>query len=130
MGQVVVAGALVTCTFGVAPCALTVVPRGVPVLIGGLPAATIMDFAPMVNLATFGMCSAPTNPTVIAATAAKLGVFSPAPCVPATTTPWAPGSPTVLVSNLPALTSTSTCFCTWLGVISVTNPGQVTTTAP
>ncbi|MCC6628993.1 MAG: DUF4280 domain-containing protein [Chloroflexi bacterium] len=130
MGQVVVNGAMLMCTFGVAPCPLTVVPKGVPVMIGGLPAATIMDFAPIANIASFGMCSAPTNPVVIAATAAKLGVFSPAPCVPATAAPWMPGSPTVMVGNLPALTNTSKCMCTWLGVISVTTPGQFTTTAP
>jgi hypothetical protein len=128
---IVVNTAMVTCSFSfppAVPMTLTVIPKGVPVAVGGLPAATIMDFAPMVNIPSFGMCMAPTNPAFIAATSAALGVPTPVPCVPVTTTPWAPGSPTVLVNNFPALTNTSMCMCTWLGVITVTVPGQFTTT--
>jgi Domain of unknown function (DUF4280) len=132
MGLICVNGAMITCSFSVPPIPvpLVVIPKGVPVVIGNLPAATIMDFAPMANIPTFGMCMAPTNPAFIAATSAALGVPTPVPCVPVTTAPWIPGSPTVMINNFPALTNTSTCMCTWLGVITVTMPGQVMTTAP
>lgn len=126
----VVMGATLQCTFGAAPSSLTVVPKGSLITAGGPLAATIMDFAPMVNIMPFGLCSAPTNPAVIAATAAKLGVFTPVPCVPATVTPWVSGSPTVLLNKIPALNNTSRCMCTWLGVISVISPGQFTVSIP
>ena len=44
-------------------------------------------------------------------------------CVPVTTAPWAPGSPTVLIANMPALNNSSKLLCTWAGVISILNPG-------
>jgi hypothetical protein len=50
--------------------------------------------------------------------------------VPVTAAPWAPGSPTVLVANMPALNNTSKCMCNWGGVISVTQPGQMTIQVP
>lgn len=118
----VVATAQIKCSFGVAPSALMVLPKGPPVTGEKKPAATIMDFAPMVNIMPFGMCSAPTNPAVIAA----LG--SPVPCVPVTVAPWVPGSATVMINNLPALNATCTLMCTWAGVITVLNPGTTTTT--
>ena len=86
----VVSGATLACTFGVAPSTLTVLPTNC-VACSGMPAATIMDFAPMVNIAPFGMCMSPANPQVAAATAAALGVLTPQPCIPATTSPWVAG---------------------------------------
>lgn len=130
MAQVVGAGALMMCTFGVAPSALITIPKGPPVTAGGPPAATIMDFAPIANIPPFGMCTSPSNPTVAAATAAALGVLTPMPCVPVIPAPWVPGSPTVTVNNLPALTNVCKCMCAWGGVISITSPGQVTVQAP
>lgn len=125
----VVDGATLMCTFGAAPSKFTVLPVN-RVKVANVPAANIMDHKPNVNIMPFGMCSAPTNPTVIAATAAKLGVFSPAPCVPATVAPWVPGAPTVLIANMPALDNVSKCLCTWLGVVSVSVPGQVPVSIP
>lgn len=125
MAQQVVTGAMLQCSFGAAPSALTVIPA--TTLVNFVPPATIMDHKPTVNILPFGLCSAPTNPAVIAATSAALGVFTPAPCIPATAAPWVPGSPTVLIGNLPALNNTSKCMCTWLGVISVNFAGQATT---
>ena len=128
MAQLVVMGAMCKCSFGVAPSSLSVIN---PTVSGSkMPVATIMDSKPMVNIMPFGMCQAPTNPMVIAATAAAAGVFTPAPCIPAVTAPWIPGSPTVTVNKMPALNSTSTAMCTWLGVITITNAGQVTITVP
>lgn len=130
MGEQVVMGAMMRCSFGETPVALVVTPEGTPVTAGGPSAATIMDFVPLDNIPTFGMCQAPTNPAVIAETAAKLGVFTPAPCIPSTSSPWIPGVPTVLINGQPALSSDCTCLCDWLGVVTVEDPGQAQVTLP
>lgn len=126
MPQQVVAGAVLMCSFGMAPSSLVVLPAS-RTLAGGPPAANIMDFAPIVNIPPFGMCMSMANPMVASATAAALGVLTPMPCIPVTTAPWVPGSATVLVGNFPAVNSTCKCMCNWGGVIQVTFPGQVTT---
>jgi hypothetical protein len=41
-----------------------------------------------------------------------------------------PGSPTVMAGKKPALNSTSTCMCTWAGVITVAQAGQATVNVP
>ena len=116
-GKLVNAGSLLTCTQGAAPAALTVV---VPTTTAqGPPAANIMDFAPITNIPTFGMCMSPANPMVAAATAAALGVLTPMPCIPVTT-PWTPGVPMVLLRNFPALDNASKCMCAYGGQISIT----------
>jgi hypothetical protein len=122
----VVNGATMMCTFGVAPSTLIVLPVN-RTMAGGVPAANIMDYIPMVNILPFGMCMSPTNPTVASATAAAMGVLTPMPCVPVVPAPWVPGSPTVLTGNMPALNNTCTCMCTWAGVISIVQPGQAQT---
>jgi hypothetical protein len=122
MGVQVTSGAVLMCSFGMAPSTLTVV---VPtIMAGGMPAANIMDAAPIVNIAPFGMCITPSNPMVAAATAAALGVLTPMPCIPVTET-WVPGVPTVMVRKMPAVDNTCTCMCNWGGVIAPTFPGQV-----
>jgi hypothetical protein len=123
----VVNGAQLMCSFGVAPGSLTVIPMGVPVKVGGQFAGTVMDNKPTANIAPFGMCTSPSNPQVAAATSAALGVLTPQPCIPATASPWTPGSPTVTVGRQPGLTNSCTCNCMWGGVITVANPGQTTT---
>ena len=124
----VVAGAVLECSFGLTPSVLDVVPfRRV---LAETPAATILDFAPLVNILPFGMCTSPANPEVIAATAAALGVPTPMPCIPATLAPWVPGSPTVLIGDVPALNNESICMCAWGGEIAVVFPGQVTVEVP
>ena len=116
MALAVAMGAQLQCSFGAAPSALVVIPVN-RVLTENKPMATIMDHIPMANIMPFGMCTAPTNPQVIAA----LG--SPVPCLPVTPAPWVPPSPTVLVGNMPALNNNAKCMCIWAGVISITNPG-------
>ena len=123
-------GATLQCTFGAMPSSLVVVPKGSMIMAGGPLAANILDHVPLVNIMPFGLCSSITNPAVASATAAALGVLTPMPCVPVTTTPWVPGSPTVILNGAPALNNTSKCMCTWLGVISVINPGQATVAIP
>ena len=125
----VVNGAMLQCSFGLAPSTLVVLPVN-RTLSGNMPAANIMDHVPMLNIMPFGMCSSIANPTVAAATTAALGVLTPMPCVPATPAPWVPGAPTVLIANMPALNNTSKCMCIWAGVISVANPGQMTEMIP
>jgi hypothetical protein len=129
MAEQVCAGATLMCSFGAASSTLNVTPEN-QLTASGPPAATINDFAPMENIMPFAMCSSPTNPAVIAATAAKLGVFTPAPCVPATLQPWRPGSPTITVKGQSALSSTSTLLCQWGGIITVSAAGQTTVTVP
>ncbi len=129
MPEQVVTGAMMMCTFGAAPAAL-VATSAPTTMVGGPPAATIMDFAPMDNIPTFGMCMSIANPEVASATAAALGVLTPMPCIPATAAPWVPGAPTVTIGGFPALDNTSKCMCMWAGVISITVPGQFTTMIP
>lgn len=128
MGFAVCGGAMCTCTFGAAPSALTVTPEAKTTT--SMPIATIMDNVPMKNIMPFGMCSSMANPQVAAATSAAMGVLTPMPCVPVISAPWAPGSPTVLIANKPALNQSSKCMCNWGGVISITNSGTTNITVP
>jgi len=130
MGQQVVMGAMMQCSFGAAPSSLIVIPKGPPTMAGGPLAATIMDFAPIANIPPFGMCSSIANPMVAAATAAAFGVLTPMPCIPVTVAPWVVGAPTVLINNFPALNNSAKCMCTWGGVISINMPGQFTVQIP
>ncbi|WP_052666299.1 DUF4280 domain-containing protein [Nitriliruptor alkaliphilus] len=128
MGQNVVSGAQMLCSFGVAPSALNVLPSS-QVLGGGPPAGTIQDNKPLVNIPPFGMCMSLSNPTVAAATAAALGVLTPMPCIPSIPAPWMPGSPTVQIGGQPALESNSKLTCAYGGVIQLLVPGQFTVTS-
>jgi hypothetical protein len=130
MGQQVVMGAMLQCSFGATPSSLIVIPKGPPTMAGGPLAATIMDFAPIANIPPFGMCSSIANPMVAAATAAAFGVLTPMPCIPVTVAPWVVGAPTVLINNFPALNNSAKCMCTWGGVISINMPGQFTVQVP
>ena len=128
MANPVVQTALCTCAFGAAPATLTVTSQQT-VTMCGMPAATILDGAPMASIPTFGMCSNPANPTVAAATAAALGVLTPMPCVPATVS-WAPGCPTVTVCGRPLLNNTSKLICSYGGVIQVSMTPAMTVKTP
>jgi hypothetical protein len=121
-------GATMQCSFGAAPSTLAVLP--VNRTLTQTPDANIMDHQPMVNVMPFGMCSAPSNPAVIAATAAALGAFTPAPCVPLTPAPWMPGAPKVFIANMPALDNNCKLNCVWGGIIQITNAGQTTVEIP
>ncbi len=128
MGMQVCMGATLQCSFGAAPSSLVVLPANR--VLTGTPAANIMDNIPIVNIPPFGMCSSIANPTVASATAAALGVLTPMPCVPVIPAPWAPGSPAVLLANMPTLNNSSKLMCAWAGVIQVVNPGQTTVQVP
>lgn len=127
-GPVVTHGALISCSFGMAPASLAVLPTN-RVMAEGKPVATVTDMLPMVNIPPFGMCQTLTNPVVASATAAALGVLTPMPCVPAPAGPWAATAPQTLVGGVPVLASPSVCTCTWGGVITISFPGTTHTMA-
>ncbi len=129
MPRQVVQGATLACSFGAAPSVLDVLPVN-RTKTGGKNDANIMDHVPNVNIKPFGMCASIANPAVAAATTAALGVLTPQACIPATATPWTPGELTVMLAGQPALNDTSTCLCTWLGVITVVDAGQMTEIVP
>ena len=122
-------GAMLKCSFGLAPSSMVVLPIN-RVMTSNVPAANIMDHVPMLNIMPFGMCTSMANPTVAAATAAAMGVLTPMPCIPATPAPWMPGTPTVMLAYQPALNNTSKLMCMWAGVIEVIYAGQVTHIVP
>jgi len=128
MAVQVCSGAALGCSFGAAPATLNVTPQNA--VLTGTPAATIMDHMPMVNITPFGMCSSAQNPVVIAATALALGAPTPAPCIPLTPSPWAPGAPTVRIANLAALDNSSKLNCIWGGIITVSAPGETIVLIP
>ena len=121
MGFCVCGGAFLKCSFGMTPSVLMVLPKNG--VVNSMPLANIMDNVPIVNVSSFGMCKSIANPAVASATAAALGVVTPATCVPVITAPWSPGSSKVLVGGMPAVNQTSKLACMWGGVIEVSDPG-------
>ena len=128
MSFCVCGGAMLTCSFGMAPSVLNVLP--VARVVSNTPLATIMDNVPLVNVMPFGMCQSPANPAVAAATAAAMGVLTPMPCIPVIPGPWIPGSPTVLIGGKPALNNTCKLMCAYGGVIQITNPATTNIQVP
>ncbi len=121
-------GATMQCMFALPPgtSKLVVLPLN-RAMTSNVPAANIMDNKPMANIMPFGMCQSPSNPAFIAATAAALGTPTPVPCTPLTPGPWAPGSPTVMLSQFPALNMTSKLTCAFAAApmsISIIDAGQ------
>lgn len=129
MPEQVCMGAMLKCSFGMAPSSLVVLPVN-KVMTSYVPAANIMDHKPMVNIMPFGACQSMANPQVAAATAAAMGVLTPMPCIPMTSSPWVPGAPTVMIANQPALDTPSKLMCNWGGVIEITQAGQTTHQIP
>jgi hypothetical protein len=122
MPELVVMGAMLKCSFGVAPTTLIVARKAI-VMATMKPAANIND-SKIANVPTFGMCQTQSNPAVAAATAAALGTPTPAPCVPNLTAPWSPGASIVKVEGAPALTKPCVLNCSYGGVIEIKNAGQ------
>ncbi len=123
MANLVCSGASLSCSYGTATSTLVVLPTN-EVNTDSMPAATVNDYIPLLNIMTFGECSSTTNPAVIAATAAASGVQTPAPCVPCTVTPWSPGIADVSINGMSALDDGSTCDCMWSGSISISDAGE------
>ena len=125
MGIEVCSGAMLQCSFGLAPSSMIVLPLN-RVMTESKPAANIMDNKPFLNIVPFGMCTSLANPVVATATSAALGVLTPMPCIPNTVAPWTPGNPTVMIGSAPSINNSSKLMCMWAGVISVTYPGEMT----
>src|SRR5690348_4146482 len=107
---------MLKCTMGASSAPL-VAPD--PIVAATTPLATVVNTTPTANIPTFGLCMSLGNPQVAAATIAANGVLTPQPCVPATGTPWTPGSLTAQAGGLPCVTATSVCQCTYGGTINV-----------
>lgn len=122
MSTFVTMGAMLQCTFGMAPSQLLVVVPLRPMIQNKLQ-ANIMDFVPMANVMPFGMCQSLSNPTVASATSAALGVLTPMPCIPVLASPWKPGGKDK-IANFPALLDNCTLNCAWGGCISIKSPGH------
>lgn len=116
MAVQVATGAEVLCSFGDAPAVFNASSLDVAAT---TPAGVITDVTPE-NIPTFGMCASPANPAVAAA-----GV--PVPCVPVLS-PWTPGAVLVTINGIPALDDASECMCAWAGVVTVSDPGQLSVT--
>lgn len=124
MSCAVVGGlSLIKCSFGTIPTPFVVFPdrtvRAEMMVMGN-----ITDMIPLVNIEPFGMCSAPLNPAVIAAAGA------PVPCIPAPLTPWISEAVTVLVEGSPAIDQSAFLLCSWAGVITIEEPGNITVMVP
>ena len=129
MAMQVCMGAMLQCSFGMAPSSLQVLPKN-KTYTNQVPDANIMDHVPMVNIMPFGMCTSLANPTVASATAAAMGALTPMPCIPNTPAPWAAGAPNVVLGNAPALDNVSKLMCAWGGLIQIVTPGEVTVSVP
>jgi hypothetical protein len=116
---------MVTCSMATPPTPVPLVttPKGTAVN-AGTPVATVEDYVPLTNIPSFGMCGSPANPAVAAATAAKAGAFTPAPCMPAVTAPWTPGATNVKIGGVPALHQGCQATCAWGGLITISSPGN------
>ncbi|HTP34745.1 MAG TPA: DUF4280 domain-containing protein [Candidatus Acidoferrales bacterium] len=122
-------GAVLQCSFGMAPSSLVVLPVN-RTYTDQVPDANIMDHVPMVNIMPFGLCTSLANPAVAAATSAAMGALTPMPCIPNTPAPWVTGAPTVILGNAPSLDNMSKLMCMWGGLIQIAMPGEVTVNVP
>lgn len=122
-------GATLQCSFGAAPSKLVVLPTN-RMMTNNVPAANIMDHAPMVNILPFGPCSSLAFPATAAATAAAMGALTPMPCIPNTPAPWVTGSPTVMLGHMPALNQSAKLMCAFGGVIQIVQEGQTNHQVP
>lgn len=122
MGKFVTAGALLRCSFGMAPSNF-MVPDPTRPKVQGKPVGNIGDNKPMMNIMPFGMCRSMANPQVASATAAACGVLTPMPCMPVIAAPWMPGGKE-MIKQMPALLNNCKCMCNWGGNISVNFPGN------
>lgn len=111
-----VTGATLTCAGGGATLMFDALPD-INVTVQEMPAGTILNMVPFLNLIPMGICAL--------LTAEAGGV--PIPCLPTPVGPWMAGDPSVLINGQPALDSSSCLFCVHGGIISVTFPNNETT---
>ncbi len=118
MSEVVVFGGMCKCLFGKISSPIIVLPKSMVFTSSMMPVADIMQFMPIVNIPTFGMCQSPANPAVV------MAAGMPVPCVPLIVSPWIPTKPNVLVKGIPILLKNSMTFCAYAGLITISNAGQ------
>lgn len=129
MAELLTTGCMLTCTFGMLPSVLDVLPEpGKPAIEGALSAATILEMIPLENILPFEMCTSMENPEVAAATAAAMGVLTPMPCIPVVVDPWEPPSELLSYMGIPLATMQSKCLCAWGGEIAADTPAEVIVT--
>jgi len=113
MPTVVCTGASLQCSFGTAPSTFSATGTQVDATAA---AGVITDVSPS-NVPPFALCTAPSNPAVVAAQGA------PQPCVPILM-PWSPGASEATIGQVPALDDSCQCQCSWGGVVTVASAGQ------
>jgi hypothetical protein len=122
MAKLVVSGAILQCSQGVAPSSLVVTDQGTGS--DGPPVATVADHVSMTNITGFAMCRSLANPSVASATSAAQGTLTPMPCVPLTPSGWSGGSGVITIRGKAALLDSSTCSCSYNGSISIVAPAS------
>ncbi len=123
MANLVCTGASMSCSYGSASSSLVILPINM-VNSDSMPAATVNDFVPLMNILPFGECSSELNPVVAAIILASNGAQTTAPCIPSTVSPWSPGISDVMINGMNALDDGSTCDCLWQGSISFDSAGE------
>lgn len=145
----VVAGAILSCTWGTKRTRLTM-PVSHGVYVKDKAQMNIKDFVPNVNIMPFGRCNSLSNPAVIAelekeakekaaegvsemSAAGKEkggppsfedGAHVAVPCQPIITMEWLNGKEDTLVEREPALLNISTNACLHCGTITIDDDGQ------
>ena len=126
MAKYVCNGAVLKCSQAMPPSISTLIVVPPTVNTENKQMANMMDYVPLSNVLTFGLCNATANPAVASATTAAAGVHTPAPCIPNIVTPWIGCKMDVLVRKNPAVLKSSKLQCMWSGQISVSVEGQAT----
>lgn len=122
-GSYVVAGAILSCSFGTQPTRLTM-PECHGTYVKGKAQMNVGDFVPGVNISSFGNCSCSMNPAVQSSNLVDIYGVKKAPCIPVMTIPWLNGKHDVHVAGQPALLSGCTHQCLYGGVIRIEDDGQ------
>jgi len=117
-------GAKLKCSMGDSISEFNVIHASKVVYLHGENLGNIMNNKPMLNIKACGMCQSLANPSVAAATSVAMGVLTPMPCIPNTTSPWMKGKMNVLVKGQPALMDDCKLMCACGGVIEVVDNGQ------
>ncbi|MEK3786504.1 PAAR-like protein [Paenibacillus sp. FSL K6-1230] len=119
----VVAGAILSCSFGTQPTRLKR-PLSHGVYIKGKAQMNVGDCEPGVNISGFGRCWCKANPAVKASKLVDIYGVPKAPCVPVITGAWIGGKKDVLIEGQPALLQSCSNACMYGGMIRIDDDGQ------
>ena len=118
MTSVVTTGSSAICTCGTTSAEL-IADYDTGAIVNDMIVMTVDMIVSEVNIMSFGECDSLVNPEVSTATAAAGGVTTPMPCVPVVASDWTTGSLTASQDGIAYITDTSTCTCSYGGVISI-----------